>query len=58
MGIYTLIGEIIMGGEGIVGARDEGIEVRRGVAISGEDVVAMEGISSGGKTEGGDVGVM
>ena len=51
MGISTLIGEIIMGGEEIVGARDEGIEVGRGVAISGEDVVGMEGISSGGKTK-------
>ena len=44
--------------EGIVGARDEGIEVQIGVAISEEDVVGMEGISSGGKIEGGDVGVM
>ena len=58
MGISTLIGEIIIGGEGIVGARDEGIEVGRGVSISEEDVVGMEGISSGGKTKGGDVGVM
>ena len=47
-----------MGGEGIIGARDEGIEVRIGVAISGEDVVGMEEISSGVKIEGGDVRVM
>ena len=40
MGISTLISEIIMGGEGIVGARDEGIEVGRGVAISGEVVLS------------------
>ena len=57
MGISTLIGEIIMG-EGIVGARDEGIKVETSVAILGEDVLGIKGISSGGKIESHDIGVM
>ena len=52
------MGEIIIGGVEEIGARDEGIEVGIGVAISEEEIVEMEGMSSWGKPECGDVGVV
>ena len=47
-GISTLIGEIIIGEVGKIGARDEK-EVRISVSIWGEAIVEMEGIFNWGK---------
>ena len=58
MGISTLRGEKILGGVEEISARDEGIEVGIVMAISGEEIVEMEGMSSWGKSECGDVGVV
>ena len=56
MGISTLRGEIIIGGVGEIGARDEEIEVEICIEVPGEEIVEMEGVSSCGKIECGDVG--
>ena len=64
MWIFTLIGEIIIGGVGIIGSRDEEVGVRIGAEVSGEEIVEIEGIPSCGKapscgkTKFGDVGVV
>ena len=52
------MGEIIIGGVEEIGARDKGIEVGMGVAISEEEIVEMEGMPSWGKSKCGDVGVV
>ena len=49
--------EIVIGGVGIIGERDKRIEVGVGVEISREEIAEIEGMSSWGKTECGDVGV-
>ena len=38
----------MIGGVGIIGAKDEEIEVGIGIEISREEFVEMEGVSSGG----------
>ena len=52
------MGEIIIGGVGIIGARDEEVGVRIGAEVSGEEIVEIEGIPSCGKIVCGDVGVV
>ena len=58
MGTSTLRAEIVIGGIGIIGVRDEEIEVGIGIEFSQEEIIEMEGVSSCGKTKCGDVGVV